>query len=60
MVSVFSCVLLTIVGTFEPNVGTLFRIRYVYIQLLMLAGALGWASLWLERKPPAGPARKAL
>ncbi|MBI5239995.1 MAG: hypothetical protein HY926_05955 [Elusimicrobia bacterium] len=54
MVLVFACALLTMIGTFEPNVGTLFRLRYTYLQLLMLMGALGWTSLWLER----GPARK--
>ena len=52
VILVFSLSLLTMIGIIEPNIGTLFRMRYAYLLLLLLVGALGWVSvyrLWRER-----------
>lgn len=49
---VFSLTFLMMIGIVEPNVGTIFRMRYVHLNLLLLVGALGWMSVWLERTTP--------
>ncbi len=41
-VVIFSLALLTVHGFTLANVGTLYRIRYLYLFLLMLAGLAGW------------------
>lgn len=46
---IFALAFLAMIGIVEPNVGTVFRMRYAHLNLLLLVGALGWASLWLER-----------
>ncbi|MBX3675639.1 MAG: hypothetical protein KF853_01330 [Rhodocyclaceae bacterium] len=61
-VAVFALVLLTFYGITIANVGTLYRIRYLYLFLLMLVGIAGWLGLfdrcgWLPkvgRQPPSG------
>jgi putative peptidoglycan lipid II flippase len=45
VIVVFSLFFLGIYGFTLPNVGTLYRMRYVYIFILMLVGAIGWVSL---------------
>lgn len=52
----FSLTLLTMYGITIANVGTLYRIRYLYLFLLMLVGVAGWM-LYFERRgwlPKAG------
>ncbi len=41
---------LCIYGYVIPNVGTLHRIRYPYISILILLGAMGWLALWSGRR----------
>ncbi|MEZ5618840.1 MAG: lipid II flippase MurJ [Rhodocyclaceae bacterium] len=61
-VAVFALALLTFYGITIANVGTLYRIRYLYLFLLMLVGIAGWLGLfdrcgWLPkvgRQPPSG------
>lgn len=50
---VFALAFLTMIGVVEPNVGTIFRMRYAHLNLLLLVGALGWVSLWSERSHSA-------
>lgn len=45
----FSLTLLTLYGITIANVGTLYRIRYLYLFLLMLVGVAGWM-LFFERR----------
>ena len=42
---VFSMVFITIFGMLEPNVGTLYRKRYVFLFILVLVSAQGWTLL---------------
>ncbi len=42
-------VFLTILGYTNPNIGTLYRFRYLYIFILMLVGIMGWIEL-IRRK----------
>lgn len=67
-VLVFSLALLTVYGITLANVGTLYRIRYLYLFLLMLVGLAGWLRFfekqgWLPKeeeaiatRPPQEPA----
>lgn len=48
-VMVFSLALLTLYGITIANVGTLYRIRYLYLFLLMLIGLAGWLSFFERR-----------
>lgn len=48
-VAVFSLALLTLYGITIANVGTLYRIRYLYLFLLMLIGLAGWLSFFARR-----------
>lgn len=48
-VIVFSLALLTLYGITIANVGTLYRIRYLYLFLLMLVGLAGWLSFFARR-----------
>ena len=45
IIIILSLYFLCIYGFTLPNVGTLYRIRYVYIFLLMLIGSAGWISV---------------
>jgi len=45
----FSSVFLLILGFTLANMGTLFRLRYAYIQILMMLGVLGWVN-YLDRR----------
>jgi putative peptidoglycan lipid II flippase len=45
----FSLALLTVYGFTLANVGTLYRIRYLYLFLLMLVGLGGWLRLFEKR-----------
>jgi len=45
----FSLALLTVYGFTLANVGTLYRIRYLYLFLLMLVGLGGWLQLFEKR-----------
>lgn len=69
----FSLALLTLYGITIANVGTLYRIRYLYLFLLMLVGLAGWLGFlerrgWLpkessetaSREPPAPEAREEM
>ena len=42
---------LAVTGFLNPNLGTLHRMRYPFLQLLMLAGTLGWAQWLLALRP---------
>lgn len=48
-VMTFSLVLLTVYGFTLANVGTLYRIRYLYLFLLMLVGLAGWLRFFEKR-----------
>lgn len=41
---------LTILGFVNPNVGTLYRMRYAYLFILLLIGVLGWTSWFLDKR----------
>ena len=47
---VYALFFLTISGFVTPNVGTLYRIRYAYLFLLLLIGTLGWTHWIIERR----------
>jgi len=49
MVICFSSVFLLILGFTIANMGTLFRLRYAYLQILMMLGLLGWVN-YLDRR----------
>lgn len=57
----FATLFLYIYGFVIPNVGTLYRIRYPFLFLFILAGLIGWFELmqrrqwWLFRRQPAPP-----
>ncbi|GMU47951.1 MAG: hypothetical protein AMXMBFR31_01770 [Candidatus Desulfobacillus denitrificans] len=61
-VAVFALALLTFYGITIANVGTLYRVRYLYLFLLMLIGLAGWLGFfdrrgWLPKEsgqPPPG------
>ena len=40
-----SIIFLTALGFTHPNVGTLYRFRYIYLFILMLIGVMGWFEL---------------
>ena len=44
-----SVIFLTALGFTHPNVGTLYRFRYVYLFILMLIGLMGWMALMRDR-----------
>lgn len=48
-VAVFAMALLTVYGITLANVGTLYRIRYPYLFMLMLIGLAGWVGLFDKR-----------
>lgn len=48
-VVVFALALLTVSGFTNANIGTLYRIRYLYLFLLMLVGLAGWLG-FMERR----------
>jgi len=48
-VAVFALALLTFYGITIANVGTLYRIRYLFLFLLMLVGLAGWLGLFNRR-----------
>jgi putative peptidoglycan lipid II flippase len=48
-VVVFALALLTVSGFTSANIGTLYRIRYLYLFLLMLIGLAGWLG-FVERR----------
>ena len=54
---VFAAALLTVLGYFTPNVGTLHRVRYAPWFLFLLAGAIGWVQgvATLLPRAAAGP-----
>jgi murein biosynthesis integral membrane protein MurJ len=49
LLAVNSIVFLTILGFTNPNLGTLYRFRYLYLFILMLIGTMGWIEL-IRRK----------
>lgn len=49
MMVLTSVVFLAVLGFTHPNIGTLYRFRYVYLFILMLIGVMGWAEL-IRRK----------
>lgn len=49
MVAVFALSLLVFYGTTSANIGTLYRVRYFYLFLMMLIGLAGWL-LYFERR----------
>jgi len=53
MVVIFGLVFLAVYGFIIPNVGTLYRIRYLYLFLFMLLGVMGWINFFLKRYPLA-------
>ena len=60
----FSLALLTMYGITMANIGTLYRIRYLYLFLLMLVGLAGWLSFferrgWFPRRSDDAPQRRA-
>ncbi len=64
----FSLALMTVYGITLANIGTLYRIRYLYLLLLMLVGLAGWLlyferrgwlSRWLGQPRAKNPAPKA-
>ena len=44
-----SVIFLTALGFTHPNIGTLYRFRYVYLFILMLIGLMGWMALMRDR-----------
>ena len=44
-----SIIFLTVLGFTQPNLGTLYRFRYVYLFILMLIGVMGWMELLRRR-----------
>lgn len=72
-VMAFALVVLAVYGITIANVGTLYRVRYLYLFLLMLVGLAGWLSFferrgWLpqeskesvSREPPAPEAKEEI
>jgi len=64
-VMMFSLVLLTLYGITIANVGTLYRIRYLYLFLLMLVGLAGWLRFfekrgWLPKESSEAASREPL
>jgi murein biosynthesis integral membrane protein MurJ len=49
MVAVFALSLLVFYGTTSANIGTLYRVRYFYLFLMLLIGLAGWL-LYFERR----------
>ncbi|TCV84277.1 murein biosynthesis integral membrane protein MurJ [Sulfurirhabdus autotrophica] len=47
---VFATVFLAIYGFVTPNVGTLYRIRFPYLFVFIVVGALGWTYFFMKRK----------
>lgn len=45
---VFSAVILMVLDYANPNIGTLYRLRYGVWMFLLLGGAVGWASLAID------------
>lgn len=50
VLTVTALLFLTIYGFVIPNLGTLYRIRYVYLFLLMLVGTVGWVEMIIRQK----------
>ena len=50
MVAAFSLLFLFIYGFALANLGSLYRIRYPYLFLFILIGAVGWVQFWLSRR----------
>ncbi len=48
---------MTILGFVTPNVGTLYRYRYVYEAMLMVVACGGWTQFFLNRTNPRPPLR---
>ncbi len=48
LILIFSITYLTIYSYVTANLGTLHRVRYPFVMLLMLLGALGWCALLLK------------
>jgi murein biosynthesis integral membrane protein MurJ len=46
---VFALVFLTVFGFVVPNVGTLYRVRYLYLFIILLLGAVGWVDYFAEK-----------
>lgn len=59
MVVSFAALFLYIYGFTLANLGTLYRIRYPYLFLFMLVGAMGWTHLYLQWRRRASPASAA-
>jgi len=53
---VFAAAVLTVLGYFSPNVGTLHRVRYAPWFLFLLAGAIGWVRGVAALLPRGAPA----
>jgi len=45
---VFCCLIIMLLDYVNPNIGTLYRLRYGYWMFLLLCGAIGWTSLGRE------------
>jgi putative peptidoglycan lipid II flippase len=49
MATYFSTAFLTVLGFTIANLGTLYRVRYAYLLIILMLGVLGWIT-YLERK----------
>ncbi len=47
----FAAVFLTVFGFVVPNIGTLYRVRYLYLFIVLLLGAVGWVELISDKFP---------
>jgi len=45
---VFCCLIITLLVYVQPNIGTLYRMRFGFWMFLLLGGALGWVSVALD------------
>ena len=45
---VFCCLIIMLLVYVNPNIGTLYRMRYGFWMFLLLGGAIGWASMALD------------
>ena len=57
---IYAALFLTVLGFANPNVGTLFRMRYAYLFLFVLVGTLGWTHWWLSRRTGRLPSPEPL
>lgn len=47
---IYALFFLTVLAFVNPNVGTLYRMRYAYLFILLLIGVLGWTRWFLDKR----------